>query len=304
LAVSPDSPSDPPHFTPRGKRRQRDGAARRRGGDRDQFVDEGERGLEIVLDRLRRQRADRRAAFGGDGFEERAALVALAAEPDDQHPAGVGMLRQRGEQRARMAQIVAELRTAERMFEGMDAVDKPGVAHARDPRGPRRQIADATDGGQDPDLVARADAAIGAAVSGEAAPGHGRGRGGCRGGVAIAIVAAERGREIVAVDMRAGGDVRRRDADRKAIFDHRRAARDRGEGEFVPARDRVERRDHVALNLNWLADGGVGQAGRNIIAGMDAQRGYRCQCCSGVGYGHDVSSSARRPTAARRRSRP
>src|SRR3546814_4734792 len=60
----------------------------------------------------------------------------------------------------------------------------------------------------------------------------------CRSGgrrVTIVAVAAQRGRQIVAVDMLAGCDVGGRGADRKAIFGHRFAARDRGERDLVPA---------------------------------------------------------------------
>src|SRR3546814_3526108 len=54
----------------------------------------------------------------------------------------------------------------------------------------------------------------------------------CRSGgrrVTIVAAAAQRGRQIVAVDMLAGCDVGGRGADRKAIFGHRFAARDRSE---------------------------------------------------------------------------
>src|SRR3546814_5603319 len=75
------------------------------------------------------------------------------------------VLRERGEQRARMAEVVAELRTAEGVLERMNPVDAPGMAFAADPRDARGEIADAADGRQDPDFVARADAAVGADIA-------------------------------------------------------------------------------------------------------------------------------------------
>ena len=136
-------------------------------------------------------------ALGRDGFEQRGELVAFAAEPDDEHAACVGMLRERRKQPARMAEVVAELRTAEGVLEGVDAVDAPGVALARDPCDAGGEIADAADGGQDPDLVARADAAVGAAIAGEAARGgEGRDALGFVRRVAIVAFAAERGRDV------------------------------------------------------------------------------------------------------------
>ena len=176
-----------------------------------------------------------RAAFGRDEVEQRAELIALAPESDDQHATCIGMLRKRGKQRARVAKIVAELRTAKGMFERMDAVDASRMALARDPRNACGKVADAADRRQYPYLVARSDASVGTNI---AAEGRRCLAGLCRFAgirrVQIIAIAAQRSRQIVAVDMLAGGDVGGRGADWKAIFDHRRAARDRLDRDLVP----------------------------------------------------------------------
>src|SRR3546814_2936457 len=82
-------------------------------------------------------------------LEQRAELIALAPQSDDQHATRIGVLRERREQRARMAEIVAKLRTTEGVLERMDAVDAPRMARARDPRDARGEVADAADGRQD-----------------------------------------------------------------------------------------------------------------------------------------------------------
>src|SRR3546814_2140590 len=119
-----------------------------------------------------------------------------------------------------MAEVVAELRTAEGVLERMNPVDAPGMAFAADPRDARGEIADAADGRQDPDFVARADAAVGADIARKGPRRRAGGR--CTGGgrrVTIVAVAAQRGRQIVAVHMLAGRDVGGRGADWTAIFD-------------------------------------------------------------------------------------
>src|SRR3546814_15101877 len=88
----------------------------------------------------------------------------------------MGMLRERREQRARMAEIVAKLRTTEGVLERMDAVDAPRMARARDPRDARGEVADAADGRQDPDFVARPGAAVGTEIARKGPGGSGDGR--------------------------------------------------------------------------------------------------------------------------------
>src|SRR3546814_9902519 len=79
------------------------------------------------------------------------------------------------------------------------------MARARDPRDARGEVADAADGRQDPDFVARPGAAVGTEIARKGPGGSGDGRctdGGRR--VTIVAAAAQRGRQIVAVDMLAG----------------------------------------------------------------------------------------------------
>src|SRR3546814_12077638 len=128
-------------------------------------------------------------------LEQRAELIALAPQSDDQHATRIGVLRERREQRARMAEIVAKLRTTEGVLERMDAVDAPRMARARDPRDARGEVADAADGRQDPDFVARPGAAVGTEIARKGPGGSGDGRctdGGRR--VTKVRVAAQAGR--------------------------------------------------------------------------------------------------------------
>src|SRR3546814_15345767 len=96
-----------------------------------------------------------RAAFGRNEVEQRAELVAFAPETDDQHPARIGVLRERGEQRARMAEVVAELRTAVGVLERINPVDAPGMAFAAHPLDPLGAFPDAAPRRPDPVFVAR-----------------------------------------------------------------------------------------------------------------------------------------------------
>jgi hypothetical protein len=82
---------------------------------------------------------------------------------------------ERGENIAGSGEVVAELRAAEGMGEGVDAVDLAGVEDGGALGDLLRGARDAADGGDDPDLVAGADAAIGAVVAIENPPPPGGG---------------------------------------------------------------------------------------------------------------------------------
>ena len=75
------------------------------------------------------------------------------------------MPRECGKQAARALEIVAELRAAELVREGMNAVDARTVTLAREPREAFGRAIDAADGRQDPDLVAGRDAPVRAAIA-------------------------------------------------------------------------------------------------------------------------------------------
>ena len=150
--------------------------------------------------------------------------VVLAAEGDDEDAAGVGMAGEGGEEVGRHLVVRAELRAAVGMREG-EAAAGGGEAFA--------EAVDAADGGDDPDVVADADAAVGVAV------GHDRGRGlaGEVGEVRLVAVLqhiAKVGGEVVDMDMFAGGDVARGVSDRHAVLDYGLAGSDGAAGVLVP----------------------------------------------------------------------
>ena len=94
------------------------------------------------------------------------------------------------------------------------------------------EAVDAADGGDDPDVVADADAAVGVAV------GHdlGRGLAGEVGEVRLVAVlqhVAEVGGEVVDVDVLAGGDVARGVSNRHAVLDDGLAGGDGATGVLV-----------------------------------------------------------------------
>ncbi len=165
LAVRPEKPSDPPHFTPSTNS---ESGARVRSACEAIPTSSATSARPSSISSPRRLRAERADVGGfGDPGEQRRDLVGLAAEPDDQHAPGIGMAGERGEQCPGALEIVPELRAAEGMGEGMDAVDPAGVdricARGDLPRGAR----DAADGGDHPDLIACADAPVRAGVTKE-----------------------------------------------------------------------------------------------------------------------------------------
>src|SRR5687768_17633449 len=77
------------------------------------------------------------------------------------------MARQRGDELARALEIAAELRAAELMGKRVHAVDPTLATVCGQSRDTFGGAADATDGAQDPDLVARADTSIRASIAHE-----------------------------------------------------------------------------------------------------------------------------------------
>src|SRR5688572_9649149 len=77
------------------------------------------------------------------------------------------MARQRGDELARAVKIAAELRAAELMRERVHAIDATSGLSGRKTCDSLCRAADAADRAKNPDLIARADASIGAAISHE-----------------------------------------------------------------------------------------------------------------------------------------
>ena len=163
-----------------------------------------------------------------------------------------------------------------RVGEGVDAVDR--VSDARgglgcDPLGGTR---DAADRRQDPDLVARADAAVGADIAFE------RCRGGARDGCRIDRIEAvgerafEAGLQIVRMDVRAGRDSLRRGADREAVFKDRGTHRDRRERDLVAATDIGGQHHRDIAHGHDLAGQRIVQQRRHAVARIDPQSLGHC----------------------------
>src|SRR6185369_17670567 len=189
-----------------------------------EFFDDPQPFFDFILRRLRGERADVRALRLGNLLQQRLELVRLAAESEDQHAAGIGMPRECGDELARALEIAAELRATELMWERIHAVNAIFAAVRRLPRDALRSAADAADRAKNPDLVARADATVGAPVA------HER-QGLCgRGGRAldsryesIFIDPRKQRREIVGVDVRTACNRRRGAPDDLAVLTYRLA---------------------------------------------------------------------------------
>ena len=234
LAVTPLKASEPPHFTPTTRSETRGRACgwscsamstssstAARPGLHLVFRGLGGEGPQACRVDMRRRRQHARQ------------LVVLAAQPQDQGPAGVGMRRQGSDHGPRGDQVTTDLRAAEGVGQRIDPVD----AALELPVGGRRDLlggaGDAADGAEDPDLVARADPAVGAAVALEGRVrwrGQGLGR---RRIVGVGLEPREIGRHVVTVHVLARRDVGGRVADGPAVFQHRLAGRDGPQRDLV-----------------------------------------------------------------------
>ncbi len=249
---------------------RRHALAPRRLGHREQLMHQGDAGLDrgggaaLLLDHQRAQPVAGRKMLD---LEQPVDLVVLAAEPDDQHAADIGMSGIAAERAAQQGQRFAALGDAAARFVGErdDAVDMRISAHHRgvaealgdQPRHRRRAI----DRRQDGDVVARADPAVGAAEAVEARPRFGRHRGqnappgadGARGG-------RRAEGEVVSVDMGAGGDVGGGDANHLGEAADGGAGGNRTQRHLVSARNllasrRAVRRQALARRQRLDSDG-------------------------------------------------
>ncbi len=97
-------------------------------------------GVEFVAFGLRGEHAHTGQVGGAGVAPATLELIRFAAQPDDQHAAGIGMGGQRRQDAAGAGEVIAQLRTAERMGERMHAVDAAGEslrAGCGDPLGGR-----------------------------------------------------------------------------------------------------------------------------------------------------------------------
>jgi hypothetical protein len=183
LAVTPEKPSEPPHLRPTTRSETGIGSRRSCSAIGDQGLDGGQTVFQLVLDHLGREAAQAFAVDVRGRLQQGLQLVVLAAQAQDQHAAGVGVGGQARDQAAGVAEVVAQLRAAERVGEGVDAVDAAGEAGIGLLGDAAGGVGHAADGAQHPDLVAGADPAVLAAIAVEGRAG-GRGvrfrRGRCK----------------------------------------------------------------------------------------------------------------------------
>jgi hypothetical protein len=213
------------------------------------------------------------------------------------------MAGQSGEDSAGAVEILAKLRAAERMGEGVDSVDRFGVARSGDGGDLLGGPGDAADGGQDPDLVARSDPAVGAAIALEGqGGGFGHRVGRCRGGglVAVGERTAERGCEVVDVDVFAGADHLGEGADREPELAHGLPFVEAAQSDLVALRHGIADGDDRVADLQALARDEGAQRDRDVVFGVETQH---AQPGSGERFGLQHMVTGVRYPARRARAR-
>ena len=160
----------------------------------------------------------------------------FATERQEQHAGGIGVTRERHQQTTRLSVVGAGLRAAKGMREVVDALERALdqilslLTHGA------CDLVDATDRGDNPQLVARGSAAVGAA---EAHKGlglngiHDR----MRGVVGVLDLARKVGLHIMRVEPLAGLDITRHVSDGQAVLDDVLPRGNRAHGHLVALRD-------------------------------------------------------------------
>ncbi len=223
-------------------------------GDVGKLLDEAQAFFDFIRRSLRRERADVLALRLWNFLQQRLELVRLAAEPEDQHAARVGMAGKRRDQLASAFEIAAELRAAELMRERVYAVDAVLAALGGQSRDALGCAADAADGAEDPDLVARADSSVRTSIAHERQRlcTH-RSRAGRARSESILVHSGEERCQVVRVDVRAARYLRRRAANHLTVLVDRLASAYRPQCELVAARDGSEQLDRHAVQRDRLA---------------------------------------------------
>ncbi len=241
-------------------------------GDLHELLDCTQAGLCLIRLSLCREGAHARALRIRQLGQQRLELIRFAAEPDDQHAARIRVLRKRRDEPARAVEIAAELRAAELMRKCMHAVDaicEPRIREASDPLGRPADTADRT---QNPDFVARADAAVRTPVSQERTVlSCDLRRIGSERFEAVAVEPRKQRLHVVRVDVGTDTNLRRRAPDRPAVSAHRLAGATRSHRELVAARDRIEQGDRGGTDLHVLAPLQILERDRDVIVRRDSQ---------------------------------
>ena len=183
--------------------------------------------LALVGDILRVEEPDPAPVHVTGAREQGVHLVVLAAQPEHEHAARIGVAEQPGEHGLGVREIVAELAASEWMPERVNAVDRFRRACRGRLRDALGHEVDAADGVEDPHLVAGPDAAGGAAVSVEGR--HGLARRVDRTGrrIDVFLEPGESGAKIVGVHPASCGDGSARLTDDEAVLHHELVGTDR-----------------------------------------------------------------------------
>ena len=179
------------------------------------------------------------------------------------------------------------------MWKRVHAVDPTLAAVCGQSRDTFGGAADATDGAQDPDLVARADTSVRASIAHERQRLCGRrGRAAASRRESILVHAGEQRRQIVRVDVRAARYLRRCPADHLTVLTHRLAGAHRPQGKLVTARDSVDQFDRCVIQRDALARGEIAQRDGHVVA-----RGNPVAGRQGRGTVHEAYYRRRKPVS-------
>ena len=238
-ALQPDHQVTGADGAARGLVRQRQHLAQRR--------DPGSDGFARAAFVLYGQRLDQPGRARAQGLHQRRELVDFAAQADQQHAGKVGMVGIAAQRALQQRETFARTRhaAAAAMRDGHHAVDVGVVAQCIAVEGLGDLPAHggrAIDAGDDSQVVARSDPAVGAHDTLEGRLWHGRRHRAIR--VANAVAARRRQHlDGMHVHMLAGQDGAGCHADDLAVLEDGAAHRDGGEGDLVSGRDSVARHD-------------------------------------------------------------
>lgn len=275
LAVRPEKPSEPPHLRPTRSRDRGSGGARHCGCGGDQIVDRRQTRSGFVRHVLGDHAAHACTHRDRHRLQQRRHLVGFAAEADQQHTGRIGIGRQLRQDRPGSRQIVAELRTAEGMHEGVDAVDPTGMTRGRERCDALGGAGHTAHGRQDPDFIARTSGrAVAAVVS---VPDQVRG-GDTRRCLRLpdhGVVLGQTRGQIVAVHPVASVDRPGGDADGLTVFAHKIAIGMRVQGDLVAGRYCFPCRQRLSIRQRHLMAGRqIGQHHGDAVLGMDLQESW------------------------------
>ena len=194
----------------------------------------------------------------------------FAAQPQHQHAADVGVRRQIRQNRARILLIIAHLRAAVGVREGTDTLHAAADKLLRRTFQLAGNVVDAADGGQNPQLIAHADAPVFARIAHERRCRNFWNRR-VRRVIFIRQLAGQAGVQIVDMHMRADGNILLRVANREAILDDLFARLDGEKRHLMPGGNVRDRGERNAIHRHGLPGGQGGQGDCHIVLRGDAK---------------------------------